>query len=129
MNSDARTTRPSERRQLLRLILWSCFIVTVLPIPSEAQYKGDHIPGILGWSIKHADITAGYNLYIPTGKFSPTGTDNTGLGIWGNELTVGSTVHLDQKKLWNVAANFGLEFHTDKSGTNIQVGDLATIEG
>jgi hypothetical protein len=78
----------------------------------------------LGWHLKRADITAGYNLYIPTGRFSSGGKDNTGLGIWGNELTVGSTIYLDQKRTWTAAANFGLEFHSDKSGTNIQVGDL-----
>jgi hypothetical protein len=50
-------------------------------------------------------------------------------GMWGNEFTIGSTVYLDQKKTWNVAANFALEFNTDKSGTNIKVGDLGTVEG
>jgi hypothetical protein len=83
----------------------------------------------LGWHLKLADITAGYNLYIPTGRFSQGGTNNTGLGIWGNEFTIGSTIYLDQKKTWNAAASFGLEFHTDKSGTNIKVGDLGTVEG
>jgi hypothetical protein len=83
----------------------------------------------LGWSLKRADIMAGYNLYIPTGRFSQGATDNTGLGQWGNEFTIGTTVYLDQKKLWNAAASFGLEFHTDKSGTNIQAGDLGTIQG
>ena len=83
----------------------------------------------LGWSLKRADIIAGYNLYIPTGRFSSGGTDNTGLGMWGNEFTIGTTVYLDQKKLWNVAATFALEFHTDKSGTNINVGDMGTVQG
>jgi hypothetical protein len=83
----------------------------------------------LGWRLKRADITAGYNLYMPTGKFSPNATDNTGLGMWGNELTVGSTVYLDEKRTWNAAANFALEFNTDKEGTNIHVGDGGTIEG
>jgi hypothetical protein len=220
------TKRPVSLTKWLRLIPWVCFIVTILPIRSEAQYKGDHIPGFLGldsgtqappglyvgnvvwvyptstikdnnghsvnlpgsltstaelillngvtnyklfganvggsaafpfiknriqlnslnvntgfaftdmfisaqlgWHLKGADITAGYNLYIPTGKFSSGGTDNTGLGMWGNELTVGSTVYLDQKRTWTAAANFGLEFHSDKSGTNINPGDLGTVEG
>jgi hypothetical protein len=83
----------------------------------------------LGWGLKRADITAGYNLYMPTGKFSPGANDNTGLGIWGNEFTIGSTVHLDQKRTWNAAATFALEFNTDKKDTNIHVGDLGTIEG
>jgi hypothetical protein len=85
------------------------------------------IGATLGWHFKRADVTAGYNLYIPTGNFTQGGSDNTGLGIWGNEFTIGSTVYLDQKKLWNAAGTFALEFHTDKSGTNIQVGDLATV--
>jgi hypothetical protein len=49
--------------------------------------------------------------------------------MWGNEFTIGSTLYLDQKKSWSAAATFGLEFHTDKSGTNIHVGDLGTVEG
>jgi len=38
-------------------------------------------PIVLGWHRKRADIMAGYNLYIPTGRFSSGGNDNTGLGI------------------------------------------------
>jgi hypothetical protein len=83
----------------------------------------------VGWNLKREDITAGYNLYIPSGRFSEGATDNTGFGMWGNEFMIGTTVYLDQKKTWNAAANFGFEFHTDKKGTNIRVGDLGTIEG
>lgn len=100
-----------------------------LAVNSGLAYTDMSVGGILGWNLKRADITAGYNLYIPTGSFTQGATDNSGLGMWGNELTIGSTVHLDEKKLWNVAANFGFEFHTDKKGTNIHVGDLGTFEG
>jgi hypothetical protein len=62
-------------------------------------------------------------------KFSANANDNTGLGMWGNEFTLGSTVYPDQKKTWNAAANFALEFNSDKRDTNIHVGDLGTIEG
>lgn len=86
-------------------------------------------PVSLGWHLKKADVIAAYNIYVPTGRYSPTGTDNTGLGMVGNELSLGSTFYLDQKKMWSAAGNFALEFHTDKSGTNINVGDMATIEG
>jgi hypothetical protein len=88
-----------------------------------------YTPVSLGWHFKRADATAAYNLYAPTGTFSPTGLHNSGLGMWGNEFTLGSTVFLDQKKSWSAAANFSLEFHTQKSGTNITVGDLGTLEG
>jgi hypothetical protein len=83
----------------------------------------------LGWHLKRADVTAGYNLYMPSGKFAPNATDNTGLGMWGNEFSLGSTVYLDEKKMWNAAANFSLEFNTDKRKTNIRVGDVGTLEG
>src|SRR5271154_6701532 len=100
-----------------------------LDVTTGLAYTDMFIGASLGWHLKRADITAGYNLYIPTGKFSQGGNDNTGLGQWGNEFTIGTTVYLDQKKLWNAAATFGLELHTDKSGTNINVGDLGTIQG
>jgi hypothetical protein len=83
----------------------------------------------LGWHFKRADLTTGYNLYIPTGEFSQGASNNTGLGMWGNEFTIGSTVYLDQKRLWNAAATFALEFNTNKSGTNIHPGNLGTVEG
>jgi len=86
-------------------------------------------PIVLGWHLKQADVTTGYNLYLPTGQFSATGTGNTGLGMYGNELTLGSTVHLDKTHSWNAAANFGLEFHTSKKDEDITVGDMGTIEG
>ena len=100
-----------------------------LDVKSGFAYTDMFAGATLGWNLKRADITAGYNLYIPSGKFSPNANDNTGLGMWGNEFMLGSTIHLDQKKLWNAAANFGFEFHTDKRDTNIRVGDLGTIEG
>jgi hypothetical protein len=86
-------------------------------------------PIVLGWNTKRADFIAGYNLYLPTGSFSASGSGNTGLGMYGNEFFVGSTAYLDEKKMWSAAGNFALEFHTDKKGTNINVGDMATIQG
>jgi hypothetical protein len=98
-------------------------------VSSSLAYSDTFAGASLGWHLKRADVTAGYNLYMPTGSFSPNATNNTGLGMWGNEFTVGSTVYLDQKRMWNAAANFALEFNTDKSGTNIRVGDVGTVEG
>jgi hypothetical protein len=83
----------------------------------------------LGWHRKRADFIAAYNMYLPTGRFSPGGSDNTGLGIFGNEFSVGSTLYLDDERRWTLAGNFALEFHTDKRGTDINVGDMATIQG
>lgn len=82
----------------------------------------------LGWNLKRADVTLGYNAYMPTGRFTAGATDNKGLGMWGNEVTLGSTLYFDEKKMWHAAANFGAEFHTEKEGTGITVGDLGTVE-
>jgi len=86
-------------------------------------------PVQLGWHRPRADFIAQYNLYVPTGKYSQGGNDNTGLGMYGNEFQVGSTLFLDDQKQWNLSGNFGLEFHSDKRGTDINVGDMATIQG
>jgi hypothetical protein len=102
---------------------------TSLDVQTDFAYTDTFAGATLGWELKRADITVGYNLYMPTGKFEPNATDNTGLGMWANEFTIGSTVYLDQKRTWNAAATFALEFNTDKKDTNIHVGDLGTIEG
>ena len=86
-------------------------------------------PIVLGWHRERTDIMAGYNLYIPTGRFSAGANNNNGLGMWGNEFFVGPTIYLNEKRLWSAAGTFALEFHTDKRGTNINVGDMATIQG
>jgi len=83
----------------------------------------------LGWNLKRADITAGYNLYMPTGSYSPDSNENSGLGMGGNEFSLGSTFYLDQKKMWNAAATFSFEFNGTKNGTDIRPGNLGTVEG
>jgi len=98
-------------------------------VQTGLAYTDTFAGATVGWELKRADVTAGYNLYMPTGRFTQGATDNTGLGMWANEFTIGSTVYLDQKRTWNAAATFALEFNTDKKGTNIHVGDLGTIEG
>jgi hypothetical protein len=102
---------------------------TSFDVHTGFAYTDTFAGATLGWERKRADITVGYNLYMPTGKFEPNANDNTGLGMWGNEFTIGSTVYLNQKRTWNAAANFALEFNTDKKDTNIHVGNLGTIEG
>lgn len=83
----------------------------------------------LGWHFKHADLTAGYGLYIPTGRYTAGANDNTGLGMWGNELFIGTTVYLDPEKKWHAASNASFEFHTQKKDSQAQVGNLMTLEG
>jgi hypothetical protein len=88
-------------------------------------------PISLGWHLKQADVTAGFGIYLPTGRYTagnPNG-DNTGLGMWGFEPSIGTTVHLNKAKTWNVSTLASIEFNTDKRDTSQHVGDLLTLEG
>jgi len=42
------------------------------------------LPLYLSWGLKNFDLTAGYMVYAPTGKYSTGGNNNTGLGFWSN---------------------------------------------
>jgi hypothetical protein len=43
-------------------------------------------PVDLGWHLPHADLTAVYGLFIPTGRYEDGASNNTGLGMWAQEL-------------------------------------------
>jgi hypothetical protein len=83
----------------------------------------------LGWHLKRADVIAGYGIYVPTGRYSDGANDNTGLGMWGHELFIGSTIYLDDAKKWHAASTASFEFHTQKKDSQGHVGNLMTLEG
>jgi hypothetical protein len=88
-------------------------------------------PANLGWKFGFADVVAGFGIYAPTGRYTagnPNG-DNTGLGMWGFEPSIGTTVHLNEAKTWNASALASFEFNTDKRDSSQHVGDLLTLEG
>jgi hypothetical protein len=88
-------------------------------------------PVNLGWKFNRADVVAGFAIYAPTGRYTadnPNG-DNTGLGMWGFEPSIGATVHLNEAKTWNASALASFEFNTDKRDTSEHVGNLLTLEG
>ena len=85
----------------------------------------------LGWKFEHADVVAGFAIYAPTGRYTagnPNG-DNTGLGMWGFEPSIGTTVHLNKAKTWNAATLASFEFNTDKRDSSQHVGNILTLEG
>lgn len=86
-------------------------------------------PVKFGWHIKHADFTAWYGVFFPTGKFKPGGSNNSGLGMVSHELSAGSTIFFDKKKTWSFSALMSYELHEKKRHINIKVGDLVTVEG
>jgi hypothetical protein len=83
----------------------------------------------LGWNASRADFTAGLGVYAPTGRYDPEASDNRGLGMWTFEPYFGTTVYLDEAKSWHLATTANYEMHTEKKDTEIQVGDILTLEG
>lgn len=83
----------------------------------------------LGWHTARADFIAGLGIYAPTGRYEPDGDENLGLGMWSFEVFGGTTVFLDRDRRWHFAAAAFYETHTEKEGTDIQVGDMLTVEG
>jgi len=49
-------------------------------------------PFELGWHTRALDVITGFALWIPTGRYSPGASDNTGQGQWGYELSAGATL-------------------------------------
>ena len=83
----------------------------------------------LGWHLKQADFMVTYGLYLPTGKYSFGGDDNTGLGMWTHEFGAGTTIFFDPEKKWHFSAMGYFEIHSDKEDTDIEVGNILTVEG
>ena len=52
----------------------------------------------LGWHFKRADAIAGYSIFAPTGRYEDGASNNTGFGMWGQELSVGTTVYLNENE-------------------------------
>jgi hypothetical protein len=86
-------------------------------------------PISIGWHFKRADATAGYNLYVPTGRYTAGASNNTGFGMWGNELFVGTTVYLDEAKKFHAATLASFDFQSKKEDTETKVGNTMILEG
>lgn len=86
-------------------------------------------PVSLGWHVPRADVMTSYSIFFPTGRYEEGADDNTGLGMWGQELALGTTVFLTGNKAWHVATNSAFEFHSGKQDSDAKVGTMLTLEG
>ncbi|MFT3750006.1 MAG: transporter [Agriterribacter sp.] len=89
-------------------------------------------PVQLGWKVKQADFICSYALYLPTGKYEWNGSNNTGLGMFTNEFSTGSTAYFDEKKQWHFSALLSYALNSKKKNTkdnSIKVGNLLSVEG
>ena len=83
----------------------------------------------LGWHTKRADTVAGFQIYMPTGRYERGGSDNIGKGMWAYEPFVGTTVYFDERRTLSLATTAYWEFHGRKKDTGIKVGQLLTLQG
>jgi hypothetical protein len=83
----------------------------------------------LGWHTARADVSAGFQLYAPTGRYERGGSDNIGKGMWTYEPFVGTTLYFDQKRTVSLAATAYWEFHGKKKDTDVKVGQILTLQG
>ena len=83
----------------------------------------------LGWHTKRADVAAGFQIYMPTGRYEQGGSDNIGKGMWTYEPFLGATVYFDEKRTASLATTAFWEFHGNKKDSDIKVGQILTLEG
>jgi hypothetical protein len=86
-------------------------------------------PISIGWHFKRADATAGYAIFVPTGRYTDGASDNTGLGMWGHELSVGTTVYLTESRQWHAATLATFDFQSKKEDSETKVGNVMNLEG
>jgi hypothetical protein len=87
------------------------------------------VPIGLGWHFKRADALANYAIFIPTGRYEDGANDNTGFGMWGHEIAVGTTVYLTESKQYHAASVVSFDFQTKKEDSETKVGNAMNIEG
>ncbi|MDQ8011377.1 MAG: transporter [Flavobacterium nitrogenifigens] len=86
-------------------------------------------PVQLGWHNKRADFVFSYQMYLPTGKYEVGGSNNSGLGMFMNEFSAGTTLYFNDKKTFHFSALAAYEINGKKKDTDIKTGDILSIEG
>ncbi|MFH7014140.1 transporter [Flavobacterium sp. FlaQc-52] len=87
------------------------------------------VPLQLGWHQKRADFVFSYQMYLPTGKYEAGATDNSGLGMFMNEFSAGTTLFFNDKKTFHFSTLASYEINGKKKDTDIKTGDILSFEG
>ena len=83
----------------------------------------------LGWHKPRADAEVAYGLYLPTGRYEDGAENNTGLGMWAQELLLGTTVYLNDTKSLHAATTATFTFQSKKEDSSTKVGNILNLEG
>ena len=61
--------------------------------------------------------------------YSDGANDNTGLGMWGHELAVGTTAYLNETRQFHAATLATFDFQSKKEDSETKVGNVMNLEG
>jgi hypothetical protein len=86
-------------------------------------------PIYLGWNFSRADVTTGFAVTIPTGRYHNGAKDNTGLGMWSYAFDLGSTVYFGTHKQWNVATLATFQTQSNVKDSDRRAGNALALEG
>jgi hypothetical protein len=110
-------------RALARLAIAA--LVLLAASPAQAQ-------------LSYVDVKTGFALWLPTGRYTPGGKDNSGQGQWGYEPTLGVTVWFDkdrQNRHLNLATMAFYDLYSPRRGTigpsdtKLKTGNILTLMG
>jgi hypothetical protein len=92
-------------------------------------------PFELGWHTTYVDANVGFGLYIPTGRYAPGGSDNSGQGQWDYEFSAGGTLWPDKGHHLNLATQAFFDLFSHRRGevgpshTELKTGDILALQG
>lgn len=84
-------------------------------------------PAYLSYGTDVFDVTGGYTVYAPTGKYTPGGDDNVGLGYWTNRFQAAGYLYFLQKAL-ALMVTLTYEVPTKILGADVRPGQRFTID-
>lgn len=85
-------------------------------------------PLLLSWHLKQFDLAVGYAIWAPSGDFEIGRPDLISKGFWSHMLTFGTTWYPDQEKTWAVSLLNRYEFCHEQEKTQIDPGQVYTLE-
>jgi hypothetical protein len=83
----------------------------------------------LGWTLNKADIVVGQGFFAPTGRYRAGATDNTGLGMWSWESSLGGTLYLGDGRNTTLSTLASYQVQSTVENTNKHAGQVLTLEG
>lgn len=86
-------------------------------------------PISLGWHTPGADFTAAYGLFLATGRYEDGADNNTGLGMFGQEVLLGTTLYLNKQRSLHAATAATFDFLSEKKDSETRVGNIPNLEG